>query len=89
MTLILDQATEQLLQQELAMGMYHEPLALIAHALDLVKVERSGLPARRLQMVAEVEESLKQLDGGQFVTAEQMRERMAALRSVQNISQTA
>jgi predicted transcriptional regulator len=89
MTLTLDSATEQLLQQELATGKYREPSELIAHALELVKVERAELAARRSQMVAEIDESLAQLDAGQFVTAEQMRERMAAHRSVQNRSQIA
>jgi Arc/MetJ-type ribon-helix-helix transcriptional regulator len=40
MTLTLDAATEQLLQQELAAGRFREPSELIAHALDLVKAER-------------------------------------------------
>jgi len=45
MTLTLDPATEQLLQQELATGRYREPSELIAHALDLVKAERAGSEA--------------------------------------------
>ena len=40
MTLTLDPATEQRLQQELATGQYREPNQLIAHALDLVQAER-------------------------------------------------
>jgi len=40
MTLTLDPATEQRLQQELATGQYREPNQLIAHALDLIKAER-------------------------------------------------
>jgi Arc/MetJ-type ribon-helix-helix transcriptional regulator len=40
MTLTLDPATEQHLQQELAAGRYRDPSALIAHALELVQAER-------------------------------------------------
>ncbi len=83
MTLILDPATEEILQQELATGRYREPSALIAHALDLVKAERADLATRRAQIVAEIDESLAQLDRGEFVTEDQLRTRIAARRAAQ------
>jgi predicted transcriptional regulator len=78
MTLTLDPATEQLLQQELTSGRYRRASDLIAHALDLIKAERNDLGARRSQMVAEIEESLAQLDRGEFVTEEQLRANIAS-----------
>jgi Arc/MetJ-type ribon-helix-helix transcriptional regulator len=42
MTLTLDPNTEQSLQQELAAGRYQDPAELIAHALELVRAERTG-----------------------------------------------
>jgi len=89
MTLDLDPATEQLLQRELATGRYREPSALIAHALDLVRAERADLATRRAQIVAEIEESLAQLDRGEFVTEEQLRARVASRRAAQGDSQAA
>jgi predicted transcriptional regulator len=89
MTLNLDPATEQLLQQELATGRYREPSDLIAHALDLVKAERADLTSRRAQIVAEIDESLAQLDRGEFVTEDQLRTRIASRRAVQAGSQAA
>ncbi len=89
MTLTLDPATEQRLQQELATGPYREPSALIAHFLDLLSAERTDLATRRSQMLAEVQESLAQLDRGEFVTEEQLRARLAVRRSASLGSQAA
>ncbi len=42
MSLILDPATEQRLQQELAAGRYRDPSALIAHGLELVQADHAN-----------------------------------------------
>ncbi len=89
MSLILDPATEQRLQQELAAGRYRDPSALIAHALELVQAERADLVTRRAQIIAESDEGLAQLDRGEFVTEEQLRARMTARRAVQPDAQAA
>jgi Arc/MetJ-type ribon-helix-helix transcriptional regulator len=89
MMLDLDPATEQLLQQELATGRYPEPSAFIAHALDLVKAERADLATRRAEIIAEIEESIAQLDRGEFVTEEHLRARFAARRAARAKSQAA
>jgi len=89
MMLDLDPATEQLLQQELATGRYPEPSALIAHALHLVKAERADLVTRRAEIIAEIEESIAQLDRGEFVTEEQLRARLASERAARRTSQAA
>jgi antitoxin ParD1/3/4 len=81
MTLTLDPATEQLLQQELATGRYREPSELIAHALDLVKAERADLVTRRAEIIARLEESIAQADRGEGVTGEELRARFAARRA--------
>jgi antitoxin ParD1/3/4 len=81
MTLTLDPATEQLLQQELATGRYREPSELIAHALDLVKAERADLVTRRAEIIARLEESIAQADRGEGVTGEELRARLAARRA--------
>ncbi len=89
MTLDLDPATEHLLQQELATGRYPEPSALIAHALGLVKAERADLITRRAEIIAEIEESIAQLDRGEFVTEDQLSARFAARRAARANSQAA
>ena len=40
----------------------------------------SDLATRRAQIIAEIEESIAQLDRGEFVTEEQLRARMASER---------
>jgi hypothetical protein len=72
MTLTLDPATEQLLQQELATGDYREPSALIAHALILVKAERDR-STHRAEMIADIEESIAQARRGEGITGEALR----------------
>jgi Arc/MetJ-type ribon-helix-helix transcriptional regulator len=50
MTLTLDPATEQRLQQELATGRYREPSELIAHLLDLAEADRDNSSATKQAM---------------------------------------
>ena len=45
------------------------------------------LVARRAQIIAEIEESIAQLDRGEFVTEEQLRARFAASRAARANSQ--
>ena len=45
------------------------------------------LVARRAQIIAEIQESIAQLDGGEFVTEEQLRARFAASRAARANSQ--
>jgi predicted transcriptional regulator len=79
MTLTLDPATEQLLQQELATGRYREPSALIAHALDLIKAgreaERTGedwLFRNRVTINQHLDESFAQAERGESHSPEEV-----------------
>jgi len=45
------------------------------------------LVTRRAQIIAEIEESIAQLDRGEFVTEEQLRARLAASRAARADSQ--
>jgi antitoxin ParD1/3/4 len=81
MTLTLDPATEQLLQQELATGRYREPSALIAYALDLVKAEREDAPAHREHLITRLEESIAQADRGEGISGEVLRARFEARKA--------
>ena len=45
------------------------------------------LVARRAQIIAEIQESIAQLDGGEFVTEEQLRARFASERAARADSQ--
>jgi predicted transcriptional regulator len=47
----------------------------------------SDLVARRAEIVAEIEESIAQLDRGEFVTEEELRAHMAARRAARADSQ--
>jgi len=81
MTLILDHATEEILQQELATGQYREPIELIAHALYLVKAERQDSETRRATLIARLEESFAQSERGEGYTPEEARAELAARRA--------
>ncbi len=72
MTLALDPATEQLLQQELATGRYGKPSALIPHALILVRAEREDTLARRAEIIADLEESIAQARRGEGISGEEL-----------------
>ena len=89
MTLTLDPATEQRLQQELATGHYREPADLIAHALDLVKAEREDLSTRRNAFFGKIEESIAQGERGEVFTEEEVRARMAARRAAHQAANAA
>jgi len=47
----------------------------------------SDLATRRAQIIAEIEESIAQLDRGEFVTEEQLRARFASERAARAYSQ--
>ena len=49
----------------------------------------SDLATRRAQIIAEIEESIAQLDRGEFVTEEQLRARFASERAARRESQDA
>jgi Arc/MetJ-type ribon-helix-helix transcriptional regulator len=81
MSLVLDPATEQRIQRELARGVYSEPTEVIAHALDLLEAERKDLATRRAEIIAELENSIAQADRGEGYDEAQLRVRMAARRA--------
>jgi len=85
MTLILDPATEQRLQQELATGQYREPSDLIAHALDLVKAEREQMEDWLLRnkeaIAADLEETSAQAARGEGYSPEESRADLARHRA--------
>ncbi len=88
MTLNLDPATEQLLQQELATGRYREPSDLIAHALDLVKAERAGSEAmndwllrNKAAINAALDESFAAKERGESYSPEQVETILAERRA--------
>jgi predicted transcriptional regulator len=89
MTLTLDPATEQRLQQELAIGRYRGPADLIAHAPDLVKAKREDLATRRTAFFGEIEESIAQGERGEVFTEEEVRARMAARRAAHQAAHAA
>jgi hypothetical protein len=88
MTLTLDPATEQLLQQELAVGHYTDPLELLAHGLELVTAVRARTPKEmndwllrnKDAIAADLEESFAQAERGEGFSPEEIRERLAKLR---------
>jgi len=86
MTLTLDPATEQRLQQELATGQYREPADLIAHALDLVKAEREQkaedwLTRNKEAIKADLEESFAEEARGESYSPEEARAFLARHRA--------
>jgi predicted transcriptional regulator len=92
MSLILDPATEQRLQQELAAGRYRDPSALIAHALELVRAERTGtqfvdqamddwLLRNRDAIHADLEETSAQAARGEGYSPEEARTLLAERRA--------
>jgi antitoxin ParD1/3/4 len=81
MTLTLDLATEQLLQQELANGRYREPSELIAHALDLVEAEREDTPGHREYLIDRLQQSIAQADRGEGISGEKLRARFQARKA--------
>ena len=86
MTLTLDPATEQRLQQELATGQYREPNQLIAHALDLVKAEREQkaedwLTRNKEAIKADLEESFAAAARGESYSLEDAQRILAERRA--------
>ncbi len=73
MTLTLDAATEQRIQQELARGRYREPADVIAHALDLLDAERSDMAIRRSALLNRLEESFAQSELGETYAPQEAR----------------
>ncbi len=71
MTVTLDDTTEQLLQQQLARGVYATPAELIAHALSLVAAEDDWLYRNREAINADLDESFAQVARGQVYTEEE------------------
>jgi len=81
MTVILDSATEQRIQQELASGRYREPSEVIAHALNLLQAERVELEERRSGLVRKLEKSFAQSERGETFSPEEARAILAERRA--------
>jgi len=81
MTLTLDSATQQRIQEELARGRYREPAEVIAHALDLLEAERIEMEERRLGLVRRLEQSFAQSERGETYSPEEARAVLAERRA--------
>ena len=81
MTLTLDSAMEQRIQQELARGRYQEPVEILAHALDLLDAERTDLEARRSGLLGRLEESFAQSERGETYSPDEVRALLAERRA--------
>ena len=53
MTLTLDPTTERRIQREIERGPYREPAEVVAHALDLLDLERNVIPVDRQKALEE------------------------------------
>jgi predicted transcriptional regulator len=92
MTLTLDPALEQRLQQELAKGGYDDPAAFIAHALDEAEAKRSAtepvpqemedwLIRNKEAVNRALDESFAQAERGEFYTPEEAQAMLAQRRA--------
>ncbi|HEX4155928.1 MAG TPA: hypothetical protein VHY48_09970 [Acidobacteriaceae bacterium] len=80
MSLILDDATEQRLQRELARGTYRDPAELIAHALDLVAAEEDWLLRNRDAINDRLDVSFAQDGRGEGHSPDEARRLLASHR---------
>jgi Arc/MetJ-type ribon-helix-helix transcriptional regulator len=81
MTLILDPATEQRLQRQLARGPYTEPSELLAHALDLLEAEEQDLAARRAELAARLQRGFDQATRSELYSPDEARAILAERRA--------
>jgi hypothetical protein len=81
MTLTLDSATQQRIEDELARGHYREPADVIVHALDLLDAERVEMEERRSGLVRRLERSFAQSESGETYSPEEARAVLAERRA--------
>ncbi len=78
MTVQLKPEAEALIQQELSSGRFHDPADVIATALLALSDSR---PADLTDLDEKLQESMDQIDRGEFYTGEEARAIIAAMRS--------
>ena len=85
MAIILDAATEERIQRQLARGAFREPAELLAHALDLVEAEAAGqddwLLQSREAIKADLDRTFAQAARGEGFSPEESRELLARHRA--------
>ncbi len=81
MSLILDPATEQHLQQELATGRYRDLDDLIAQGLKLVQAEREDSSAAQSALAQKLQRGYDQASRGELYSPEEARAILAQRRA--------
>jgi Arc/MetJ-type ribon-helix-helix transcriptional regulator len=74
MTLTLDPQLEQRIQHEMELGNHHSPAEVIAHALDVLEQDRRELDRH-------LDESMAQIQRGEGVSGDKVREVLSQLRA--------
>ncbi len=80
MTVTLDPAAEQLLQRELARGVYENPAEIIAHALDVIATEEDWLLRNKEAISADLDESFAESARGEGYSLEEIKAFLAEKR---------
>jgi predicted transcriptional regulator len=73
MSLVLDSATEQRIQRELARGPYRQPAELINRALDLLESQESWDVRNRDAIQDRLANSMAQADRGEVYSPDEVR----------------
>ena len=81
MTLTLDAQTEQRIQREIDLGHYREPIEVINRALDLLQAQEAWSDEEKAQLDAHLAESMAQIERGEGIPGDQVRARLADLRT--------
>jgi Arc/MetJ-type ribon-helix-helix transcriptional regulator len=81
MTLTLDAATEQRIQQKIELGQFREPAEVIARALDLLDAEESWSDEEKADLNQKLAESMAQVQRGELYTGEEARQILAERRA--------
>jgi len=84
MALTLDPTTEQRIQRALEQGPFHEPAELINQALDLLESREQWLLRNKDAINERLEESLAQIERGEGIPGDQVREKLAQMRAARS-----